>query len=169
MNILAKIGMITLGALALYKGIKATSAIIVANGMAINITPEIKFTGTGIKITTNIGISNPTDSSMSLTMPFVQLLHKGNLLSKNVVSGNTIEIKPFSEKNIPIDLYLTWTQITELLDTLNITFDKDFNFIEKINWFQTDYKTILNALGLDIKYSTYANGFNYTDQLRLNL
>ena len=169
MNILAKIGLATLGALALYKGVKATSAIIVANGMAINITPEIGLTGNGIKITTNIGISNPTDSSMSLTMPFVQLLHKGNLLSKNSVSSSTIEIEPFSDKNIPIDLHLTWTQITALLDTLDITFDKNFNFIEKIAWIQNDYTEILNALDLVVKYSTYANGFNYTDQTTIKI
>jgi len=169
MNFLAKLGLFGLGAFALYKGVKATSAIMVANGMAINITPEIGVTGNGIKITTNIGISNPTDSSMSLTMPFVQLLHKSNLLSKNSVSSNTIEIKPFSDKNIPIDLYLTWTQITDLLDTLNITFPNNYNFIDKIAWIQRDYKKILNALGLVVKYSTYANGFNYSDQTTINI
>lgn len=169
MNKLAKIGLATLGLVLLFKGAKASSAIMVAQGMAIRIIPEIKVIEGGLQITANLNISNPTDSSMVLTSPFVQLLHRGNLLSKNMASGNQIEIQPFSENNIPIKLKLTWEQMNNLLDKVNIKYPASYSNLQRLTWLYDNYKEVLNALGLNIQYSTYANGFKYQDRLRLNL
>lgn len=169
MNKLAKIGLATLGLILLFKGAKATSAIMVANGMSIKVVPEIKVVEDGLMITSNLNISNPTDSSMILTMPFVQLLHQGNLLSKNMVSGNTVEIKPFSENNIPIKLKLNWQQITSLMKKVNIQYPSSYTDLQKTLWLYEHYAEVINALGLNIQYSTYANGFNYQAKQRLTL
>ena len=169
MNLFAKIGLLTIGIIALYKGVKATSAIMVANGMTIRITPETTVSLKGVMITTNIGISNPTDNSMSLTMPFVQLLHKGKLLSKNIATNKVFNIAPFSENNIPIDLKLSWEQVISMLGTINIKFKGGYSNFEKSMWLYDNYTTVLNALGLVVKYSTYANGFNYSDQTTINV
>jgi len=169
MNFFAKVGLLTIGALALYKGVKASSAIMVANGMVINIIPEIKMSSSGLIIITNLNISNPTESRMELTTPFVKLLHKSKLLSKNAVTSKTIEILPFSENNIPIKLNLSWGQITSLLSTINIEFPDGYSDFEKSMWLYDNYVKVLNALGLTVKYSTYANGFKYADQTTINV
>lgn len=169
MNIFAKIGFLTVGGFIAYKVANAVSAAMVANGMAINVSPETTANMQGVKIKTNIIISNPTDSSMVLTSPFVQLFHRTENLSQNQVSSKEFEISPFSTTKVPVELELSWQQIKDLLSTINISFPSSYSNLRKILWLYEHYKTIINKMKLEIKYSTYANGINFQDSQILEI
>jgi len=168
-NVLTKIGFIAIGGFVAYKVAKAVSAAIVASGMAIKVSPETKVDMQGVKIKTNIIISNPTDSSMILTSPFVQLFHRTESLSQNQVSSKEFEILPFSTTELPVKLELTWQQIKDLLTTINVSFPNSYSNFGKILWLYENYKDIINKMKLEIKYSTYANGINYQDSQILEI
>jgi len=168
-NILTKIGFIAIGGFAAYKVAKAISAAMVASGMAIKVSPETKVDMQGVKIKTNIIISNPTDSSMILTSPFVQLLHKTESLSSNEATSKEFEIRPFSTTRIPVKLELTWQQVKDLLSTVNVSFPSSYGNFDKVMWLYENYKDIINKMKLEIKYSTYANGINYEDSQILEI
>ncbi len=169
MNIFTKIGFLTVSGFIAYKVAKAVSAAMVASGMAINVSPETTANMQGVKIKTNIIISNPTDSSMVLTSPFVQLFHRTENLSQNQVSSKEFEISPFSTTKVPVELELSWQQIKDLLSTINISFPSSYSNLRKILWLYEHYKTIINKMKLEIKYSTYANGINFQDSQILEI
>ncbi len=156
-----KIGFLIVGVFASYKVSKVVSATMVAMGMVIKISLETKVSMQGVQLTTNIDISNPTESSMILTSPFVQLFHKGENLVSNEVSSKKFEIKPFTKTRLPIVLNLSWQQIQGLLDSVNISFPNNYSSIQKVLWMYNNYKQIINKLGLKVNYSTYANGINH--------
>ena len=169
MNAITKIGFLVVGGFVVFKVAKAVSAVMVASGMAIKIIPETTTNTEGVKIKTNIVISNPTDSSMILSSPFVQLFHKTENLSQNQVSSKEFEILPFSTTKVPIELKLTWQQIKDLLSTVNVSFPSSYTNFDKIVWLYDNYKYIINKMKLEIKYSTYANGINYEDSQILEI
>jgi len=160
LKIALKIGFLIFGGFVSYKAAKLISAAMVALGMSIEIIPETKGDMQGVQLTTNIDISNPTDSSMILTSPFVQLFHKDENLVSNDVSNKKFEIKPFTKTRLPVVLKLSWQQIQELLSTININFPSSYTNFQKIMWMYNNYKLIINKLGLVANYSTYANGVN---------
>jgi len=163
LNTALKIGLAIGGVFLTYKVGKVVSAAMVAMGMAIEINPETKVDMSGVQLTTNIDISNPTDNSMILTSPFVQLFHNNVSLVNNKVSSKKFEIKPFSKTRLPIKLQLTWSQIKDLLDSIDVNFPSSYSNIQRIMWMYNNYKEVINKLGLVVKYSTYANGINYKD------
>ena len=169
MNTALKIGLAIGGIFITYKVGKVVSAAMVAMGMAIEINPETKVDMNGVQLTTNIDISNPTDSSMILTSPFVQLFHDKVNLASNKVSSKQFEIKPFTKTRLPIKLSLTWEQISDLLETINFTFPDEYSKFRRILWMYNNYKQVLNKLGLVVKYSTYANGISYKDEQTIKI
>ncbi len=169
MNIITKIGFFAVGGFVVFKVAKAVSAAMVASGMAIRISPETKVDTQGVKIKTNIIISNPTDSSMVLSSPFVQLFHRTESLSQNQVSSKEFEIRPFSTTKVPVNLELSWQQIKDLLSTVNVSFPSSYTNFDKVMWLYENYKDIINKMKLEIKYSTYANGINYEDSQILEI
>lgn len=169
MNTALKIGLAIGGIFLTYKVGKVVSAAMVAMGMAIEINPETKVDMTGILLTTNIDISNPTDSSMLLSSPFVQLFHDKVNLANNKVSSKQFEIKPFTKTRLPIKLKLTWEQIKDLLDTIDVNFPSSYTNFQRIMWMYNNYKQVLNKLGLVVRYSTYANGINYKDEQTIKI
>ncbi len=169
MNTALKIGLLAAGSFLSLKIAKVVSAAMVAMGMAIKINPETKVDMQGVQLTTNIDISNPTDSSMILTSPFVQLFHKDENLVSNEVSSKQFEIKPFSQTRLPIVLKLSWSQIQGLLDSININFPTTYTNLQKAMWMYDNYKLIINKLGLNVKYSTYANGISYKDSQTIKI
>ncbi len=169
MNTAVKIGIIALGGFVAYKVVKVVSAAMVAMGMAIKINPETKVSMKGVQITTNIDISNPTDSSMELTSPFVQLFHSGENIVNNEVSNKKFKIEPFSKTRLPIILDLTWEQIANLLEDIQVKFPKSYNNFQKAMWMYENYKQVINKLGLVVKYSTYANGVNVNDSQKITI
>ncbi len=169
MESIVKIGLLIVGGLVSYKITKVVSAAMVAMGMVIEVNPDTKVDMQGIQLTTNIDISNPTESSMVLTSPFVQLFHKEEKLVSNEVSSEKFEIKPFSKTRLPIVLKLSWEQIQSLLGTVNISFPNNYSNIQKVLWMIDNYKNIINKLGLKVNYSTYANGVNYKDSQTIKL
>ncbi len=169
MNTALKIGLLVVGGFASYKITKVVSAAMVAMGMAIKVNPETKVDMQGIQLTTNIDISNSTDSSMVLTSPFVQLFHKDENLISNEVSSKEFEIKPFSKTRLPIVLKLSWQQVQSLLESVNISFPNNYTSFQKIMWMYNNYKQLINKLGLKVNYSTYANGINYKDSQTIKI
>jgi len=169
LNAAIKIGILVVGGLVSYKITKVISAAMVAMGMAIEINPQTKVDMQGVQLTTNIDISNPTDSSMVLTSPFVQLLYKDETLTSNEVSSKKFEIKPFTKTRMPIVLKLSWQQVQELLDNVHINFPVNYTNVQKIMWMYNNYEQLINKLGLVVNYSTYANGINYTDLQKINI
>ncbi len=164
-----KIGFLVITGFVSYKAAKLVSAAMVALGMSIEIIPETKVDMEGVQLTTNIDISNPTDSSMILTSPFVQLFHRDKNLVSNDVSNKKFEIKPFTKTRLPVVLKLSWQQILELLDTINIIFPSSYTNIQKVLWMYNNYKLIINKLGLVVNYSTYTGGVNYKDSKKIKI
>lgn len=169
MNIILKIGLLVAGGFASYKIAKVASATMVAMGMIIDIKPETKVDMQGIKLLTNIDITNPTDSSMTLTSPFVQLFHKGTMLAKNEVSSQQFEIKPFSKTRLPILMQLSWEQVQGLLEAVEIKIPNDYTTLQRITWMYDNYTQLINKLGLEVNYSTYANGVQYKDSQKIKI
>ena len=169
MNPAVKIGLLVAGGFASYKIAKVVSAAMVAMGMVIDIIPETKVDMQGIRFLTNIDITNPTDSSMTFTSPFVQLLHQGIKLTNNEVSSQQFEIKPLSKTRLPINLQLSWEQIQSLLDTVNIKFPNGYSNLQQMMWMYNNYTQLINKLGLEVNYSTYANGILYKDTEKIKL
>ncbi|RLD59901.1 MAG: hypothetical protein DRJ01_10670 [Bacteroidetes bacterium] len=164
-----KFGLLAAGSFLSYKIAKVVSAAMVAAGMSIDINPQTKVDMQGVQLTTNIDITNPTDSSMELTSPFVQLFHNDENIAKNEVSKDKFEIKPFSKTRLPIVLNLSWSQIQSLLDSINISFPTTYTNLQKALWMYDNYKLIINKLGLNVKYSTYANGISYKDSQTIKI
>ena len=169
MSSIVKIGLLLAGAYASYKVTKMVSAGMVAMGMIIKITPETEVDIQGLTLITNIDISNPTDSSMILSSPLVQLFHKGENIASNEVSNKEFHIKAFSKTRLPIVLKLSWEQIKDLLISINFSFPESYSNFKKILWIYRNYAQLINKLGLVVKYSTYANGINYKDSQTIEI
>ena len=164
-----KLGLLVAGSFISYKIAKVVSAAMVAAGMSIDINPQTKVDMQGVQLTTNIDITNPTDSSMELTSPFVQLFHNDENIASNEVSKDKFKIKPFSKNRLPIVLNLSWGQIQDLLDSIHISFPTTYTNLQKVMWMYDNYKLIINKLGLNVKYSTYANGISYKDSQTIKI
>ncbi len=176
MNLLGKIGLTTLALLGGSKLFAAVKAFKVSEELNINIiSPRIHkldinpFSG-GMEIRADVELQNPTNGSMTISQPFVQLYSQKSILASSDISKKDFVLKPFSKVQLDtLKFNLDWSTIFKRLFTLNSNMPKQMSLAQKIQWILKNYKQVAGQLDLAIKYSTYANGLYYSDTQKIEI
>lgn len=170
MNIWGKIGLTALVVAGGSQLFAATRAKKVSDNLNIKlINPRIHKLdanpfGGGIEIRTEVQLQNPTNGSLKITQPYIQILSNGSVVSATAVSNKEFTIKPLSQLNIDtVSLKIDWTTILSRLAALKYGIPKELTVLQKIAWLVTNYNQIINKLNLSMKYTTYANGLFYSE------
>lgn len=170
MNLLLKIGFAVGAIFGGSKLISAINAKNVSDEMNINIiNPRIQkidknpLTG-GIEIQTEVQLQNPTKGKLQITQPFIQILANSSPIISTKVESKQYTIQALSELTLDtISIKISWTTLFKLITSTDYGFPENFNTLDKILWFISNYKQVIEKMNLSVKYTTYANGLYYTE------
>lgn len=174
MNIWGKIGILTVALLGGSKLMAATRAKKVSDEMNIKlINPRIHKISTnpltgGVEIRTDVLLQNPTNTSLQLTQPYVQIISNGKVIASSAVNKKLLQLSPMSDMQLDtISITLDWNTLISKIASLNYNFPQNLNFIQKIGYLIKNYQTIISQLELAIRYTTYANGLFYSQTQKI--
>jgi len=175
MNIWGKIGLTAIALIGGSQLFAASKAKKVSDELNINlINPRIHKLdpnpfGGGIEIRTEVQLQNPTNGSMQITQPYLQILSHDSVISSTEVSKKQFTIKPLSQIKLDtVSFKLDWTTIISRLAALDYGVPKDLSLLKKAGWIIANYKQIVSKLNLSVKYSTHANGLFFSDTKKIS-
>lgn len=117
-----------------------------------------------VEAATDVKLKNPSNYSLEITQPFVKILQNGKLLTSNKAENAIIKIAALSESNVNTILFkIKYTQIISMLSSIKFTYPEGTNtLLKKASHIMNNPQDILQKLGLELEYSTYANGFYHS-------
>lgn len=176
MNIWAKVGLTALALIGGSKLFAATRAKKVSDQLNVNLlNPRIHKVdpnpfGGGIELRMEVQLQNPTNGSMEITQPYMQLISSGVVLSSTKTSSKKFRLKPMSQLTLDtISFKLSWTTIISQLTAINYNMPENQSLLQKASWIVSNHRQILNQLNLAVQYKTYANGLFYTAINKINV
>ena len=170
MNTIGKVLVAGLGIFGISKLFAAVQAKTVNDELVINIlNPRITkadpnpFSG-GLEIGFDIQLQNPTTGSLKVTQPYMQILSGKSAIAQTAISHKEFTLKPLSELSLdPFKFKLGWLTIIRTIMSKKYGMPEGLTMLQKVSWLVSNFKQVVKALDLSVKYSNYANGLFFSD------
>lgn len=107
----------------------------------------------GVTLAMDVGVDNPTDKSVVITMPVITLTSSGKYLASTTPSRQTFRIEPLSQTMVnQIEIQLPWTSLIKYAGGIAMKFTS----------LAPEQRTMENlTIPLEYAYTTYVNGILY--------
>ncbi|MFA6066904.1 MAG: hypothetical protein WC707_07010 [Candidatus Babeliaceae bacterium] len=164
MSTLKTVGAVAVTGLVLYGGYKLYTLSSFSDKVTDRLSnPRIhKADASGLYFRTEVEVTNPTKTSVTITKPIVYLTTDGAMLTNSNASPKTFTIEKLSNTTIEtIEIKLAWIQLLPFAGGILSHLSDIYAAIKNM-----DISSVQKIIGvpLEMYYTLYANGISYTSK-----